>query len=141
MEVAEAAKWADVMMMLTPDELQADIYQSDLHPNMKKGAALMFAHGLNVHFNLIEPRADLDVMMIAPKGPGHTVRAEYQRGAGVPVLMAVHRDVSAMRMISPSAMALRSAAAAPASSRRPSGRSARPTCSASSRCSAAAWSG
>jgi ketol-acid reductoisomerase len=94
MEVAEAAKWADVMMMLTPDELQADIYQSQLHPNMKKGAALMFAHGLNVHFNLIEPRADLDVMMIAPKGPGHTVRAEYQRGAGVPVLMAVHRDVS-----------------------------------------------
>jgi ketol-acid reductoisomerase len=95
MEVAEAAKWADVMMMLTPDELQADIYQSQLHPNMKKGAALMFAHGLNIHFNLIEPRADLDVMMIAPKGPGHTVRAEYQRGAGVPVLMAVHRDVSA----------------------------------------------
>jgi len=94
MEVAEAAKWADVMMMLTPDELQADIYQNHLHPNMKKGAALMFAHGLNVHFNLIEPRADLDVMMIAPKGPGHTVRAEYQRGAGVPVLMAVHRDAS-----------------------------------------------
>src|SRR5215471_8577137 len=94
MEVAEAAKWADVMMMLTPDELQADIYHNHLHPHMKKGAALMFAHGLNVHFNLIEPRSDLDVMMIAPKGPGHTVRAEYQRGAGVPVLMAVHRDVS-----------------------------------------------
>src|SRR5215472_2324203 len=94
MEVAEAAKWADVMMMLTPDELQADIYHNHLHPHMKKGAALMFAHGLNVHFNLIEPRADLDVMMIAPKGPGHTVRAEYQRGAGVPVLMAVHRDIS-----------------------------------------------
>src|SRR6201990_2726041 len=93
-EVAEAAKWADVMMMLTPDELQADIYREHLAPNMKDGAALMFAHGLNVHFNLIEPRADLDVMMIAPKGPGHTVRAEYQRGAGVPVLMAVHRDVS-----------------------------------------------
>jgi ketol-acid reductoisomerase len=94
MEVAEAAKWADVMMMLTPDELQADIYRDHLAPNMKQGAALMFAHGLNIHFNLIEPRADLDVMMIAPKGPGHTVRAEYQRGAGVPVLMAVHRDVS-----------------------------------------------
>jgi ketol-acid reductoisomerase len=94
MEVAEAAKWADVMMMLTPDELQADIYYNQLHPNMKQGAALMFAHGLNIHFNLIEPRADLDVMMIAPKGPGHTVRSEYQRGAGVPVLMAVHRDVS-----------------------------------------------
>jgi ketol-acid reductoisomerase len=94
MEVAEAAKWADVMMMLTPDELQADIYRDHLAPNMKQGAALMFAHGLNIHFNLIEPRADLDVMMIAPKGPGHTVRSEYQRGAGVPVLMAVHKDIS-----------------------------------------------
>src|SRR5882757_197340 len=93
-KVAEAAKWADVMMMLTPDELQGDIYRDHLHANMKKDAALMFAHGLNVHFNLIEPRPDLDVLMIAPKGPGHTVRAEYQRGAGVPVLMAVHRDVS-----------------------------------------------
>ena len=94
MEVAAAAKWADVMMMLTPDELQADIYREHLARNMKQGAALMFAHGLNIHFNLIEPRPDLDVMMIAPKGPGHTVRAEYQRGAGVPVLMALHRDVS-----------------------------------------------
>src|SRR6478672_4591052 len=94
MDVAEAAKWADVMMMLTPDELQADIYRDSLAANMKQGAALMFAHGLNVHFNLIEPRADLDVMMIAPKGPGHTVRSEYQRGAGVPCLLAVERDVS-----------------------------------------------
>ncbi len=94
MEVAEAAKWADVMMMLTPDELQHEIYRDHLAPNMKQGAALMFAHGLNIHFNLIEPRSDLDIMMIAPKGPGHTVRAEYQRGAGVPVLMAVHKDVS-----------------------------------------------
>ncbi len=94
MEVADAAKWADVMMMLTPDELQGDIYRDHLQANMKQGAALMFAHGLNIHFNLIEPRADLDVMMIAPKGPGHTVRAEYQRGAGVPVLMAIHRDAS-----------------------------------------------
>ena len=75
MEVAEAAKWADVMMMLTPDELQGEIYHDHMHANMKQGAALMFAHGLNVHFNLIEPRADLDVMMIAPKGPGHTVRS------------------------------------------------------------------
>src|SRR6201994_2039108 len=94
MEVAEAAKWADVMMMLTPDELQADIYSNHLHGNMKQGAALMFAHGLNIHFNLIEPRADLDVMMIAPKGPGHTVRSEYQRGAGVPCLLAIHKDAS-----------------------------------------------
>jgi ketol-acid reductoisomerase len=94
MEVAEAAKWADVMMMLTPDELQGDIYRDHLAGNMKQGAALMFAHGLNVHFNLIEPRSDLDVLMIAPKGPGHTVRSEYQRGAGVPCLVAIHRDAS-----------------------------------------------
>ncbi len=94
MEVAEAAKWADVIMMLTPDELQADIYRDHLHANMKEGAAIMFAHGLNVHFNLIEPRADLDVLMVAPKGPGHTVRSEYQRGGGVPCLLAIHRDAS-----------------------------------------------
>src|SRR6201991_3011750 len=80
LEVAEAAKWADLVMMLTPDELQGDIYREHLHDNMKKGAALVFAHGLNVHFNLLDPRADLDVLMIAPKGPGHTVRSEYQRG-------------------------------------------------------------
>jgi ketol-acid reductoisomerase len=94
MEAAEGAKWADVMMMVTPDELQADIYNDHLAKNMRQGAALMFAHGLNVHFNLIEPRADLDVMMIAPKAPGHTVRSEYQRGAGVPMLLAVHKDAS-----------------------------------------------
>src|SRR3954447_10598076 len=79
MEVAEAAKWADIMMMLTPDELQADIYREHMHEQMKKGAALLFAHGLNIHFSLIEPRAVLDVMMVAPRGPGHPVRAEYQR--------------------------------------------------------------
>ena len=84
MTVVEAAKWADVVMMLTPDELQADIYRDELHANMKQGAALLFAHGLNIHFNLIEPRKDLDVLMVAPKGPGHTVRSEYQRGGGVP---------------------------------------------------------
>ena len=94
MEVAEAAKWADVVMMLTPDELQGDIYRAELEPNMKKGAALMFAHGLNVHFNLIEPRADLDVLMVAPKGPGHTVRSEYKKGGGVPCLIAIHKDAS-----------------------------------------------
>src|SRR4051794_8367507 len=94
MEVAEAAKWADLVMMLTPDELQGDIYREHLHDNMKKGAALVFAHGLNVHFNLLDPRADLDVLMIAPKGPGHTVRSEYQRGGGVPCLIAIAKDVS-----------------------------------------------
>ncbi len=94
LSVPEAAKWADVAMMLTPDELQADIYRDLLAPNMKHGAALMFAHGLNVHFNLIEPRADLDVLMVAPKGPGHTVRSEYKRGGGVPCLIAIHQDAS-----------------------------------------------
>jgi ketol-acid reductoisomerase len=94
MDTAEAAKWADVVMMLTPDELQADIYRESLAPNMKKGAALLFAHGLNVHFNLIEPRSDLDVLMVAPKGPGHTVRSEYKRGGGVPCLIAIHQDAS-----------------------------------------------
>jgi ketol-acid reductoisomerase len=94
MEVAEAAKWADVIMVLVPDELQADMYKEHLAQNMKKGAALMFAHGLSVHFNLIEPRADLDVGMVAPKGPGHTVRGEYQKGGGVPSLIAVHQDNS-----------------------------------------------
>jgi len=94
MEVAEAAKWADVMMMLTPDELQGDIYRDHLHENMKEGSALLFAHGLNVHFNLIEPRPDIDVLMVAPKGPGHTVRSEYLRGGGVPCLIAIHKDAS-----------------------------------------------
>ena len=94
MTPADAAKWADVVMMLTPDELQADIYVDDLKDNMKDGAALLFAHGLNVHFNLIEPRKDMDVLMIAPKGPGHTVRSEYQRGGGVPCLIAVSQNAS-----------------------------------------------
>src|SRR4030088_849591 len=94
MEVAEAAKRGDVMMMLTPDELQGEIYREHLAGNMKQGAALMFAHGLNIHFNLIEPRADLDVLMVAPKGPGHTVRSEYKRGGGVPCLVAVARNPS-----------------------------------------------
>ena len=94
LDASEAAKWADVMMMVTPDELQADIYRQALHANMKQGAALMFAHGFNIHFNLIEPRADLDVLMVAPKGPGHTVRSEYQRGGGVPCLLAVHKNTS-----------------------------------------------
>jgi ketol-acid reductoisomerase len=91
---ADAAKWADVIMLLAPDEHQAAIYASDLGPNMKSGAALAFAHGLNVHFGLIEPRADIDVFMIAPKGPGHTVRSEYQRGGGVPCLIAIAQDAT-----------------------------------------------
>ncbi|MFO1242866.1 MAG: ketol-acid reductoisomerase [Rickettsiales bacterium] len=90
----EAAKWADVVMILVPDELQADLYNNDLKDNLKQGAALAFAHGFNIHFKLIEARPDLDVYMIAPKGPGHTVRGEYQKGGGVPCLVAVHQDAS-----------------------------------------------
>ena len=94
MSVAEASAWADVIMMLTPDELQADIYKKDIEPNIRDGAAIAFAHGLNVHFNLIEPKKTVDVIMIAPKGPGHTVRGEYQKGGGVPCLVAVHQNAS-----------------------------------------------
>jgi ketol-acid reductoisomerase len=94
MSVADASKWADVMMCVVPDELQADLYRDEIAPHLKQGAALMFAHGFNIHFRLIEARADLDVIMVAPKGPGHTVRAEYQRGGGVPCLIAVHQDAS-----------------------------------------------
>ena len=94
MEVSEAAAWGDIVMMLTPDELQADIYNDDIAKNIRPSAAIAFAHGLNVHFNLIEPRGDIDVFMIAPKGPGHTVRSEYVKGGGVPCLIAVHQDHS-----------------------------------------------
>jgi len=91
---SEAAKWADVVMVLTPDEGQGDLYRDNLAPNMRPGTAIAFAHGLNIHFSLIEARADIDVFMIAPKGPGHTVRSEYQRGGGVPCLVAVNQNPS-----------------------------------------------
>ena len=92
--VEEGSKWADVIMMLAPDELQGDIYNDHIKSNMKAGASIAFAHGLNIHFNLIDPRDDIDVFMVAPKGPGHTVRSEYQRGAGVPCLIAINKDFS-----------------------------------------------
>lgn len=91
---AQAAAEADVVMILVPDEHQADLYRDELEANLKKGAALVFAHGLNIHFGLIKPRADLDVFMVAPKGPGHTVRGEYQKGGGVPCLIAVAQDAT-----------------------------------------------
>ena len=94
MSVADAAKVADLMMMAAPDELQAGIWKESIAGNIKAGAAIAFAHGLNVHFNLIEPGSDIDVVMIAPKGPGHTVRGEYQKGGGVPCLIAIHQDAS-----------------------------------------------
>ncbi len=91
---AEIAAWADVVMIAVPDELQGELYRDHIGPNLPDGAAMGFAHGLNIHFNLIEPRSDLDVFMVAPKGPGHTVRSEYQRGGGVPCLLAVEQNAT-----------------------------------------------
>ncbi|MET0136778.1 MAG: ketol-acid reductoisomerase, partial [Sphingobium sp.] len=91
---AEAAKWADILMILAPDEHQAAIYENDIKGNLRPGAALAFAHGLNIHFGLIEVASDIDVIMIAPKGPGHTVRGEYVKGGGVPCLIAIHQDAT-----------------------------------------------
>ncbi len=93
-EVSEAVKDADMVMVLIPDELQSDIYKNEIENNIKEGAVLAFAHGFNIHFQMIVPRADLDVIMIAPKGPGHTVRSQFESGAGVPCLLAVHKDIS-----------------------------------------------
>jgi ketol-acid reductoisomerase len=93
-EVSAAVKEADVVMILVPDEQQAALYQSEIEPNIKKGTALAFAHGFNIHYNQIVPRKDVDVIMIAPKGPGHLVRSTYKQGGGVPSLIAVYQDVS-----------------------------------------------
>ncbi|MEE9331076.1 MAG: ketol-acid reductoisomerase [Methylophilaceae bacterium] len=94
LEISEAVKGADVVMLLLPDETMADIFKSEIAAHLKQGAALAFAHGFNIHYNQIVPRADLDVIMIAPKGPGHTVRSEYLKGGGVPTLIAVYQDKS-----------------------------------------------
>ena len=94
LEVADAVKKADLVMMLVPDEKAASIYEADVAPNLSEGNVLMFAHGFNIHFNLIKPAAFLDVIMVAPKGPGHTVRTQYLEGKGVPSLIAVHQDKS-----------------------------------------------
>ena len=94
MNLSDAAEWADVLMILAPDELQSAIYKNHVEQRMRQGTSLAFAHGLNIHFDLIKARDDLDVFMVAPKGPGHLVRTEYQKGGGVPCLMAVHKDSS-----------------------------------------------
>ncbi len=96
LDTAEAAKAGDIIMILTPDETQADIYAQSVAPNLKEGNILAFAHGFNIHFNQIKPPKDIDVIMIAPKGPGHTVRSQYQEGKGVPSLIAVYQDASGM---------------------------------------------
>src|SRR5210317_1795708 len=92
MNLSDAAEWADVCMILTPDELQATIYKNHIEQRIKEGTSLAFAHGLNIHYDLIKARKDLDVFMVAPKGPGHLVRSEFEKGGGVPCLMAVHQD-------------------------------------------------
>lgn len=92
--IEEAVGWADVVMMLAPDERQAALYRAQVAPHIRDGAALAFAHGFNIHFRQVEPRADMDVIMIAPKGPGHLVRSTYVEGGGVPTLIAVHQDAS-----------------------------------------------
>ncbi len=92
MSVEDASAWADVVMVLAPDEFQAEIYSESIEPNLKQGVALAFAHGLNIHFDLIVPREDLDVIMIAPKAPGHTVRSEFVKGGGIPDLIAIKQD-------------------------------------------------
>ncbi|MCB1758823.1 MAG: ketol-acid reductoisomerase, partial [Gammaproteobacteria bacterium] len=93
-DIAEAVQGADVVMILAPDEHQAALYREVIEPNIKQGAALAFAHGFNIHFEQVEPREDLDVIMIAPKGPGHLVRSTYTQGGGVPSLIAVFQDAS-----------------------------------------------
>ena len=94
MSVEEASAWADVVMVLAPDEFQANIYSENIEPNLRQGVALAFAHGLNIHFDLIIPREDLDVIMIAPKAPGHTVRSEFVKGGGIPDLIAIKQDAT-----------------------------------------------
>ena len=94
MSVEDASAWADVVMVLAPDEFQAEIYSESIEPNLKQGVALAFAHGLNIHFDLIVPREDLDVIMIAPKAPGHTVRSEFVKGGGIPDLIAIKQDAT-----------------------------------------------
>jgi ketol-acid reductoisomerase len=133
-EVADAVQGADVVMILLPDEQIAGVYAKDVEPNIKEGASLAFAHGFNVHYGQVVPRADLDVWMVAPKAPGHTVRSTYTQGGGVPHLIAVHADKSGKAR----AMPQPTAAARPASSKPTSAKRPRPTSSASRPCCAAA---
>jgi ketol-acid reductoisomerase len=92
--IEEATAWADLVMVLAPDEFQAKIYTDNIEPNLKQGATLAFSHGLNIHYDMIQPRSDLNVIMIAPKAPGHTVRSEFVKGGGIPDLIAIQQDVS-----------------------------------------------
>jgi len=122
-DVPAAVAAADLVMILTPDEFQGRLYKDEIEPNLKQGATLAFAHGFSIHYNQVVPRADLDVIMIAPKAPGHTVRSEFVKGGGIPDLIAIYQDASGNAVVS--------AVAVPASSKPPSRTKPKPTCSAS----------
>ena len=125
-------------MVLIPDQTAKKVYDEEIAPHMTKGKALLFAHGFNVHFGQVRAAEGVDVLLVAPKGPGHLVRRQYQDGRGIPCLIAVHQDATGQAKEVGLAYAAGSAAPAPASSRRRSRRRPRPTCSASRRSSAAA---
>ncbi len=136
---AEAARLADVVMLTVPDETAADLYRNEISPGMRPGKYLAVAHGFNIHFQAIQPPPEINVFMVAPKGPGHTVRANYEQGRGVPALIAVHQDPSGDTQGDRAGLREgRSAPAGPGSSRRTSARRPRPICSASRPCCAAA---
>ena len=136
---AEAAAEADVIMILAPDHVQRHVYAESIEPNLQRGKALFFGHGFNIRFGYIKPPADVDVAMVAPKGPGHLVRRQFVDGKGVPCLVAVEQDATGRRLHARAVLRQgASAAPGPASSGRRSPRRPRPTCSASRPCSAAA---
>lgn len=132
--VEDAVEGADLVMILVPDEHQARLYRETIAPNIKKGATLAFAHGFNIHFGQIEPRVDLDVIMIAPKGPGHLVRSTYTQGGGVPTLIAVHRMPAARLARSRCRMPVPTAVGAPGLSRPIFVKRPKPTCSGNRPC-------
>jgi ketol-acid reductoisomerase len=139
MGIAEAAAWCDLIMFTMPDELQAETYRKYVHDNLREGAAIAFAHGLNVHFGLIEPKPGVDVIMMAPKGPGHTVRGEYVKGGGVPCLVAVHNDASGKALEIGLSYCSAIGGGRSGIIETTSRKNAKPTCSASRRCCAAVW--
>jgi ketol-acid reductoisomerase len=138
LDTADAVRAADVVMIAVPDTAQKAVYDSEIAPNLRPGALLMFAHGFNIRFGRIQPPPTVDVGMVAPKGPGHLLRSVYEQGGGVPALFAVEQEAAARRAPGCSPTPVESAACAPASSRPRSRRRPRPICSGSRRCSAAA---
>ena len=134
---AEATRQGDLIIIALPDELQPKVWKEEIQPQLKPGKTLGFCHGFNVHFGMIVPPPGVDVVMIAPKGPGHTVRSCFKEGSGVPCLLAVHTDAGGQARQTAMAWAIGIGGGARESSRRPSRKRPRPTCSGSRRCSAA----